>query len=111
MKVIIHWVLLSGAVYALSQYVPGIGVSPWWVCLIVGALLYFIYALVRPVVKILTLPMNIVTLGLFSVALNVLFFWFPSYIIKGFHVTGWKALLIGAFSLFFVNWFADMMRD
>jgi putative membrane protein len=103
--------ILSGAVYLLAKYVPGIGVDPWWVSLIVGALLYFIYALVRPVLKILTLPMNIITLGLFSVGMNVLFFWFPSYIIKGFHVLGWKALLIGAVSLFIVNWFADKIRD
>jgi putative membrane protein len=111
MKIILHWLILSGAVFGLSYFVQGVTVEPWWICFIVGALLYFIYALVRPVIKLLTLPMNIMTLGFFSIGLNVLFFWFPSYIIKGFHVEGWKPLLIGAFLLFIVNWLADQIRD
>jgi len=107
MKIILHWLILSGTVYGLAYFVPNIGISPWWVALIVGAILYFIYALVKPVIKILTLPINLITLGLFSFALNLLFFWLPSYIIKGFHIETWKALIIGAIVASLANWVAD----
>lgn len=103
--------MVSGAVYGLAYFYPAITVSPWWVALIVGAVLYFIHSLVKPVIKILTLPITIITFGLFSIALNLFFFWFPSYIINGFSVTGIKALFIGAITISVVNWLADKIVD
>ena len=109
MKIILHWLMISGAVYGLAYFVPNISVNPWWVALIVGAILYFIHSLVKPIIKIMTLPITIVTFGLFSIALNLFFFWFPSYIIKGFNITTWKALFIGAIAISVVNWLIDRM--
>jgi putative membrane protein len=101
--------MVSGAIYGLAYFMPTISVSPWWVCLIVGAVLYFIHSLVKPIIKILTLPINIITFGLFSIALNMFFFWFPSYIINGFSITTIKALFIGALTISIVNWLSDKM--
>ena len=101
--------MISGAVYGLAYFLPGISVSPWWVALIVGAILYFIHSLIKPIIKILTLPITIITFGLFSIVLNMLFFWFPSYIIKGFNITTMKALIVGAITVSVVNWIADKM--
>lgn len=111
MKIILHWLVISGSVYGLSYFLPGVSVNPWWVALIVGAILYFIYSLVKPVIKILALPITIVTFGLFSFVLNILFFWFPSYIIKGFHIATLSDLVIGALVISFVNWIADKVQD
>jgi putative membrane protein len=111
MKIILHWLMVSGAVYGLAYFLPNISVNPWWVALIVGAVLYFIHSLVKPVLRILTLPITLVTFGMFSIALNLFFFWFPSYIIKGFQITTWKALIVGAVVTSLINWLADKISD
>lgn len=107
MRIILHWLILSAAVYGLGYFLPGINVAPWWVALIVGAVLAFINAIVKPVIKILTIPINLITFGLFSIALNVLFFWFPSTIISGFDVITWKDAIIGAIAVSLINWISD----
>ncbi|MES2023306.1 MAG: phage holin family protein [Patescibacteria group bacterium] len=111
MKIILHWLILSGTVYGLAYFMPTISVSPWWIALIIGAILYFIHSIIKPILKILTLPLTIVTFGLFSIALNVLFFWFPSVIISGFKIYGLEAAFIGAFAVSFINWIADKIND
>lgn len=103
MKIILHWIIVSAAVYGLAYFVPNISVSIWWVSLIIGAILYFIHQIVKPIVKILTLPINIITLGLFSIFLNVLFFWFPSVIISGFKVQTLTAAFIGGIAISIIN--------
>ncbi|OGI69860.1 hypothetical protein A3A09_02320 [Candidatus Nomurabacteria bacterium RIFCSPLOWO2_01_FULL_42_20] len=110
MRIILQWLILSGAVYGLGYFLPGINVAPWWVAAIVGAILVFINIIVRPILKILTLPLNLITFGLFSVALNVLFFWFPSTIIDGFDVITWKDAIIGAIIISLINWIFDKVR-
>ncbi len=111
MKIILHWLILSGAVYGLAYFMHDISVSPWWIALIVGAILYFIHSTIKPILKILTLPLTIVTFGLFSVGLNVLFFYFPSVIISGFKIYTLWAAFIGALIVSFVNWIADKIND
>lgn len=103
--------MVSGAIYGLAYFMPTISVAPWWVSLIVGAVLYFIHSLVKPILKILTFPITLITFGLFSIALNMFFFWFPSYIIAGFQITTIKALFIGAITISVVNWLADKIAD
>ena len=111
MKIIIHWLILSGAVYGLGYLLPGINIAPWWVALLVGAVLIFINIIVRPIIKILTLPINLITFGLFSIALNVLFFWLPSTIISGFDVLTLKDAIIGAIIISLANWIFDKVRQ
>lgn len=107
MRIILHWLILSAAVYGLGYFLPGIDVAPWWAAGIVGAVLVFINAIVKPVIKILTMPINLITFGLFSIVLNVLFFWFPSTIISGFDVITWKDAIIGAIVVSLINWLSD----
>jgi putative membrane protein len=103
MKIILHWIIISATVYGLAYFVPNISISIWWVALIIGAILYFIHQIVKPIIKILTLPINLLTFGLFSIVLNVLFFWFPSVIISGFKVQTLTAALIGGIVISIVN--------
>ncbi len=103
MKIILHWIIISAAVYGLAYFIPNITISIWWIALIIGAILYFIHQIVKPIIKILTLPINLITFGLFSIVLNVLFFWFPSVIISGFKVETLTAALIGGIVISLVN--------
>ncbi len=109
MKVLLHWIILTLAVLASSYAVPGIEVSSVVTALIVAAILAFINLIVKPIVKILTLPLNILTLGLFSLILNGLFFWFVASLISGFSVATFKAALIGALIVSILNWLGNKL--
>jgi putative membrane protein len=104
MKIILHWVLLSVAVYATTFIVSGISVNPIWVALIVGACLTLFNMVVRPIINILTLPINLLTLGLFSLVVNGAIFWYLGKYIDGFTVTSFTAAFVGALLVSIINW-------
>ncbi len=104
MKIILHWIIISVAVLVSTGIVSGISVDPLWVVLIVGACLTLFNMFIKPVVNILTLPLNIVTLGLFSLVVNGLLFWYLGNIIKGFNVETFSAAFFGALLVSVINW-------
>ncbi len=107
MKILAHWLIITLAVLAVPYVVDGIHVDTLLTAVIVGAVLGFINLIVKPVVKILTLPINILTLGLFSVILNGLFFWFVATLIDGFNIDNFMAAIIGAFIVSILSWIGD----
>jgi len=104
MKIILHWIILSVAVYATTYIVSGVSLSQLWVALVVGACLTLFNMFIKPIVSILTLPLNIVTLGLFSLVINGLLFWFLGTVIIGFSVTTFTAAFVGAIIVSIINW-------
>jgi putative membrane protein len=104
MKIILHWIVLSLAVWLTTQVVSGVQVNPLWVALIVGACLTLINMFVKPILNLLTLPLNIVTLGLFSLVLNGILFWFLGTVIQGFTVNSFTAAFVGAILVSVINW-------
>lgn len=103
MKALLHWVIGALAILVASYIVPGIIVTPlvaFIVAIVLGALNLFI----RPVILLLTLPLNILTLGLFSLVVNALLVLLTSYLVPGFLVIGfWEAFLF-ALVLSIINW-------
>ncbi len=105
MKLILRWILLSVAVWATTKFISGIIVNPLWVVLIVGACLTLVNMFIKPVISILTLPLTMLTLGIFSLIVNGAIFWYlGSGIIKGFSVTTFQAGFIGAIVISILNW-------
>jgi putative membrane protein len=106
MKLIIRWIIISVAVLASTKIIgSGISANPIWVVLIVGALLTLINMFIKPIIKILTLPLTIITLGLFSLVVNGAIFWYlGSGIINGFEVKGFYAAIIGSIIVSIINW-------
>ena len=105
MKIILHWLILSVAIYVTTYIVIGISLSPIIAtALIVGACLTLFNMFIKPIINILTLPLNIVTLGLFSLVVNGLLFWFLGTVIKGFHVDTFWAAFVGAILVSIINW-------
>ena len=102
--ILLRWLITTLTVFALPYFVQGIGVSSIITAIIVGAILVFINMIVKPVVTILTLPINIVTLGLFSLVINGAFFWIVARLIDGFTISSFAAAIIGAFVISVVNW-------
>jgi putative membrane protein len=104
MRIILHWIILSVAVWATTQIVSGVTVDPIWVALVVGACLTLFNMFLRPVINILTLPINVVTLGLFSLVVNGVLFWYLGTLIRGFSVTTFTAAFVGALIVSVLNW-------
>jgi len=89
----------------VSYIVPGIQFSGTWALLLTVIVLGFVNALIRPILVLLTLPVNILTLGLFTLIINALMFWFASTIVKGFEVQDFWSAFWGAL----VYWFFIML--
>ncbi len=108
MKLLLHWVILTIAVLAASHFIPGIFVASFLTALIVAAVLGFINTIIKPVIKILTLPINILTLGLFSLVINALFFFLVSKVVTGFTVSTFMAAFWGSLIVSVINWLGGM---
>jgi len=104
LKIILHWIFLSLAVFVTTKVVTGVSVDPLWIVLIVGACLYVFNLIVKPIINILTLPINILTLGLFSLVINGAVFYLLGTIITGFKVETFYAALIGSLIVSVLNW-------
>ncbi|MCX6756050.1 MAG: phage holin family protein [Candidatus Nomurabacteria bacterium] len=104
MRIIAHWIILSIAVWATTRFVDGVTIDPVWVAAVVGACLTLFNMFLRPVINILTLPLNFATLGFFALVINGLIFWYLGTIIKGFHVEGFYAAFAGALVVSVLNW-------
>jgi putative membrane protein len=104
MKIILRWVIISVAVFATSKIIVDIKIDPIWVSLIIGACLTLFNMFIKPIIKILTLPINLLTLGLFSLVINGAVFWYMGTFIKGFTVATFTAAFLGALLVSIINW-------
>ncbi len=90
---ILVWILKAVALLAVAYLLPGIAVASFGSALIAALVLGLVNMLVKPVLVLLTLPITIVTLGLFLIVINALLFWFVGSVLKGFQVNGfWWAV-------------------
>lgn len=93
MTLLLVWILNAVALLIVAYLLPGITVASFGAALIAALVLGLLNTLVKPVLVILTLPITVVTLGLFLLVLNALVFWFAGSILRGFQVAGfWWAL-------------------
>ncbi|RZL92451.1 MAG: phage holin family protein [Variovorax sp.] len=96
MRLILKWLLSALALLAVTYLYNGVLVSSFTSALIAAAVIGLLNMIVRPVLVVLTLPVTIVTLGLFFFVINALMFWAASGLLSGFTVTGFGAALIGS---------------
>ncbi|MFH7112162.1 phage holin family protein, partial [Achromobacter xylosoxidans] len=93
MALILVWILNAVALLAVAYLLPAITVASFGSALIAALVLGLVNMLVKPVLVLLTLPITIVTLGLFLIVINSLLFWFVGSVLKGFQVNGfWWAV-------------------
>jgi len=104
MKIILKWLILSVAVLVTSKIISGITIDPIWAVLVVGACLTLFNMIIKPIIKVLTLPLNVLTLGIFSLAVNGAVLWYMGKFIDGFTVSTFYAGFIGALIISIVNW-------
>ncbi|MBA4261423.1 MAG: hypothetical protein C0443_05230 [Comamonadaceae bacterium] len=96
MKLLLKWLLAACALLLVAYLYPGVQVQSFGSALIAAAVVGIFYALLRPLLVILTLPVTVVTLGLFLFVINALLFWAAAGVLDGFHVNGFLAALLGS---------------
>ncbi len=105
MHTVLRFLGTVAAVYLTVNFVPGISVSGGWTTILVVALVWSVITMViRPVLSILTLPLTIITFGLFSFVLNALLFWAMTIVVPGFVIAGFVSALLGAVVLSLLSW-------
>jgi putative membrane protein len=101
--VVIRWLILTAAIMLTSYLLDGIQVSGFFSALLAAAILGVLNVFFRPVLLILTLPFNILTLGLFTFVINAVLLMMASGVISGFSVRDFWSALIGSLLISFVN--------
>ncbi|OZA31125.1 MAG: hypothetical protein B7X93_00805 [Hydrogenophilales bacterium 17-61-9] len=104
MRLLLLWILNAVALLAVTYLLPSIQVSGFGTALLAALLLGFINTLVRPVLALLTLPITLLTLGIFYLVLNGLLFWLASALLPGFQVQGFVSAMIGAILYGVIAW-------
>src|SRR3989338_6956862 len=104
MYLLARWLITALAVMLAAYLVPGITVSGLYTALWVALVLGIINAIIRPILLLLTLPINLLTLGLFTFVLNGLLFWLVASLIGGFEVQGFWAAVFGSLVVTVVSW-------
>ena len=96
MGFILNFILSAIAVFIAAYIVPGVNIDSFGTALIVALVLGLLNAFVKPILNLLTLPINIMTLGLFSIVINILILYIASALVAGFSITSLlSAILFG----------------
>jgi len=107
-KIILRWIINALVLMGLTYIVPGVYFTNFYAALIAALVLGIVNAILKPILVVLTLPINIITLGLFTLVINGLLFWLVSTFVKGFFVADfWSAFLAAlVFSIIsiFLSW-------
>lgn len=108
MKMLFRWIINAAALLLVAYLIPGFEVSGVVIALLAALILGLVNALVRPLLVILTLPLTVVTLGLFLLVINALMLWLASSMLPGFSIDSFFAAVYGALVLWVVglltNW-------
>ena len=96
MKLIAKWLLSATALLAVAYLYSGVEIKSYSSALIAALVVGLFNAVLRPILVILTLPVTVLTLGLFLFVINALMFWSAAGVMEGFNVTGFGAALIGS---------------
>lgn len=104
MRILIAWLINAVALFLLPYVFPWVKIDEPTTAIIAALVLGLINTLIRPILVILTLPVTIITLGLFIFIINGLTFWAVAHWVTGFHVTGFWAAVFGAIVYSIISW-------
>ena len=114
LALLVRWLLNAAALLLVAYLYQGVTVTSFFAALIAALVLGLVNAVVRPLLVLLTLPVTILTLGLFLFVINALLFWFVAEIVQGFRVSGFVGALVGSilYSLItlVINWLVSPRR-
>lgn len=111
MKLVLKLLITAAALLVAAYTIPGIVVESVYIAIVAAIVLGLLHLIVKPVLFVLTLPINILTLGLFSFVLNALLFWFAASFIEGFSVSGFIPALLGSLIVAVISAFGNKIMD
>jgi putative membrane protein len=109
LRFVVHWLVITLAVWVASSIVPGVHAISWGPLLIVGLVLGLVNAIVKPVLFVLTLPITVLTLGLFYLVVNGIAFGLACWLVPGVSVDGPLSAILGALVVSIVSWFVGAL--
>ncbi len=96
MYVLLRWIAFALVIMFTAWIIPGISVENFWAALIVAVVLGIINAFIKPALQLVTLPINVLTLGIFGLILNALLLMFAGWVSPGFEVDGFLSAFFGS---------------
>ena len=96
MKIIVRWLLLAAALLLVAHLLAGVQVASFGSALLAAFVIGLFNTLLRPMLVLLTLPVTLITLGLFLFVINALMFYFAANVLDGFSVSGFGIALLGS---------------
>ncbi len=109
MILLLRWILFTLAIMFVAWLVPGISVENFQSAMLVTVIMALINIFIRPLIVFITLPINILTLGIFTLIINALLFMLAGYLAPGFYVDGFLAAFLGSLVLAFLGLIINMV--
>jgi putative membrane protein len=106
---IVKWLISALAIFAVGSFLPGLHVADYITALWAALALGILNAIVRPILLLLTLPINLITLGLFTFVLNGFMFWLAAKFVSGFLVDGFWWAVLGALLVSAISTFSNRL--
>jgi len=104
-RFLVHTIVLAIALWITANVVSGVTVTSWVALALAAVVLGAVNAIVRPILVILTLPITVLTLGLFYLVVNAMAFGLAAALVPGFRISSWTAAILGALLTSVVSWF------
>lgn len=111
MKVLLRWALLAAALLLVAHLYPGVSVASFGAAMFGAFVLGLLNTLVRPLLVLLTLPVTLLTMGLFLFVINALMFWMAGSLLSGFQVASFGAALVGSLLYSLCGMFIDVVVE
>lgn len=109
-RIILKVIIIAFTIMALPRFIPGIEVSTFKNAILATLALALVNILIKPVLKLITLPVNIISLGLFGLVINGVLLWAVAFYIPGFDVETYKAAFFGALIISGMNWVVSHLK-
>lgn len=111
MMYVLKWLIASIAIVFAAMLVPGVSVASFWTALWLAIFMAVVNVILKPILILLTLPINILTLGLFTFVINALLILLASSVIKGFEIDGFWAALLFSIVLSMISYLLNVVFD
>lgn len=109
MKFLIKLLISAITLIVVSYIVPGFEFSSFGSVLVAALVLGIVNAIIKPLIVLLTLPVNILTLGVFTLVINAFMFWIVYWVVPGFNISGFATAIWGAIAYWLINWMIQLI--
>ncbi|MGI4849612.1 MAG: phage holin family protein [Janthinobacterium lividum] len=104
MRLLLLWLINTVALFAVPYLMRSISIDDFSTALVAALVLALVNTLIRPILVLLTLPVTLLTLGLFILVINGVMFWAVAQLVDGFHVASFGAAILGALLYSIISW-------